>query len=121
MNFIDQLIFDVKSGMWDYVWTWNNEKYTFIPVKHYLRGLNFTLEYGGKKGSLSDVQNLIFPNGFSVQYPLDKILELKESVDESLERTVIDSQKTYLNPPVVVDEDESKNIKPKEDINDDKI
>jgi len=105
-SFIDTLIERTLNGDLDYVWHWSNDKYTFQLTKHPLSGLNFTLEYGGKKGEISDNQILVFANGYGIEYPTDKILELQDAIIESLERTVIDSQKNYVNP-VVVEEDES--------------
>lgn len=117
MNFIDKLISDTLNGDWNYSWIWSNDKYTFKVAKHPMSGLNFQIEYGGKKGALSEKQLLIFPNGYGVEYPSDIILKLKEAIDLSLENTVVDTQKNYINPPVVEDEE---TIEPKATMDEEK-
>ena len=98
-SFIDKLILDTLNGDWNYAWIWSNDKYTFKVAKHPMNGLNFQIEYGGKKGAISEEQSLVFPNGYAITYPKDKISELSEAILISLERTVIDTQKKYINPP----------------------
>ncbi len=101
MNFIDKLISDTLNGDWDYSWIWSNDKYTFKVAKHPMSGMNFQIEYGGKKNEVLDEQVLVFPNGFGNSFPKDKMLELQDAITVSLERTVVDSKKNYLNPPIV--------------------
>ncbi len=109
MNFIDKLISDTLNGDWDYAWIWSNDKYTFKVAKHPMSGMNFQIEYGGKKNEVLDEQVLVFPNGFGNSFSKDKMLELQEAITVSLERTVVDSKKNYLNPPIV---EETTNTEP---------
>lgn len=89
-KFLQKLIENTNSGDLDFVWKYNDgsKSYTFIIPKHYLSGMNFSLE--------KDFGLLIFPNGFAIEYSKENINQLKDSINISLERTVETSIKMYV-------------------------
>jgi hypothetical protein len=88
MNFVEKLIEDTYNGDWDFFWKYSDgsKTYTINKAKHYLSGLNFSFE--------NDKKLIIFPNGYGLTTEL--LEELRDSVDNSLERTVDKSIEMYL-------------------------
>jgi len=115
MNFIQKLIQDTDNGDWDFMWKYNAGTYTLNKPKHYLSGLNFTTREKKKF--------IVFPNGSELTAKPAKMLEeLKNSVRESLIRTMDISIRLYMNEKEMTPEEEStqaeeetnKNVEPKE-------
>jgi hypothetical protein len=89
MNFTQKLIDDTKNGTWDFYWKLNEgtKTYSFTKPKHFLSGLNFSLE--------KDKSLIVFPNGYGLKTGLLSLLE--EAVLESMERTVDTSIQMYVS------------------------
>jgi len=98
MKFVQKLIDDTNKGDWDFKWKYSDgsQTYTFNQPKHYLSGLNFSLTANKKL--------LIFPNGYGLETPLLK--NLKEAIDVSLERTVDESMRLYVEGKEMTQEQE---------------
>ena len=84
MNFVQKLIDDTKSGLWDFAWKYSDasQNYNFNKEKHLLRGMNF---------SLTEPKTMIFPNGYAIYYNEDLMKNLAKEIDISLERTIDES------------------------------
>jgi hypothetical protein len=98
MNFVQKLIDDTNNGDWDFVWKYNDgsKTYTFNKTKHYLSGLNFSLENNNPL--------IIFPNGYGLK--TDLLSELESAVLQSLERTVDTSIEMYMSGKELTPEEE---------------
>lgn len=89
MNFVEKLTKDTEKGDWDYCWKYSDGamSYTFNKPKHYLSGLNF---------SLNDLRTMVFPNGFVIYYDIGLMDNLSEAIDISLARTVDEMVNLYM-------------------------
>lgn len=91
MSFIQKLTKDTQDGIWDGGWKYTeaSDTYAFNVTKHYLSGLNFSIVKNNKL--------IIFPNGYGIEYSKESLIQLKNAVDVSLERTVDSDIKEYLS------------------------
>jgi len=98
MKFVQKLIDDTDNGDWDFKWKYSDgsETYTFNQPKHYLSGLNFSL--------LANKKLLVFPNGYGLETNL--LENLKKAIDVSLERTVDESMRLYVEGKEMTQEQE---------------
>jgi len=98
MKFVQKLIDDTNNGDWDFKWKYSDgsQTYTFNQPKHYLSGLNFSLTANKKL--------LIFPNGYGLETTL--LENLKKAIDVSLERTVDESMRLYVEGKEMTQEQE---------------
>jgi len=98
MKFVQKLIDDTNNGDWDFKWKYSDgsQTYTFNQPKHYLSGLNFSL--------LANKKLLIFPNGYGLETNL--LENLKKAIDLSLERTVDESMRLYVEGKEMTQEQE---------------
>ena len=98
MKFVQKLIDDTNKGDWDFKWKYSDgsQTYTFNQPKHYLSGLNFSL--------LANKKLLIFPNGYGLETNL--LENLKKVIDVSLERTVDESMRLYVEGKEMTQEQE---------------
>jgi hypothetical protein len=101
MNFIQKLTEDTLNGDWDFRWKYNDgsKTYTFNVPKHYLTGMNFSIE--------KDADMIILPNGFGLIYSKESLIALKNAVDASLENTADKSTEMYLSNEGVTEEETS--------------
>lgn len=105
-QFLEKLIQDTQSGVWDNGWGVNSagNMYTFTAPKQILTKANFTLDADNKGKELSS-GCFVFPNGYGIIF--DNLAQLRDVVLESLERSVVSDMKKYDRPIIVV---EDKNI-----------
>jgi hypothetical protein len=120
MNFIQKLTQDTLNGDWNFSWKYNDgsKTYTFNVPKHYLTGMNFSLE--------KDPDMVILPNGYGLIYDKNALKTLKDAVDVSLEKTADESVKMYLVGETMTEEqqaseDESKVEQPVEEKSKEKV
>lgn len=101
MNFIQKLTEDTLNGEWDFGWKYTDstKTYAFNVTKHYLTGMNFSLE--------KDPEMLILPNGYGLIYNKEAMVALRDAVDVSLESTADQSIEKYLSGEGVVEEETS--------------
>lgn len=99
MNFIQKLTEDTLNGNWDFHWKYtdSSKTYSFNVPKHYLTGMNFSLE--------KDADMIILPNGFGLIYSKESLIALKNAVDTSLENTADKSTEMYLSGEGVTEEE----------------
>lgn len=98
-EFLNKLIQDTKSGQWDGAWAVNSNGsiYTFIAPKQILTKSNFSLDVDGKGRELNS-GTFVFANGYGVIF--ENLIELRDVVLESLERTVVQDMRDYDGPIV---------------------
>jgi len=91
------------DGKWNFSWKYNDgsKTYTFNVLRHYLTGMNFSLE--------KDPTMLILPNGFGLIYDKESLLALKNAVDISLENTADECIEMYLSGEEVTEEESADN------------
>ncbi len=96
-QFLDKLIKDVRQGLWDGGFSVNSNgtMYMFIAPKQILTKSNFSLDIDGK-GKELDSGVFVFSNGYGVSF--ENLVELRDVVLESLERTVVQDMKNYDGP-----------------------
>jgi len=101
MNFIQKLTQDTLNGDWDFKWKYNDgsKTYTFNVPKHYLTGMNFSLE--------KDPDMVILPNGYGLIYDKNALKALKDAVDVSLENTADKSVEMYLAGETMTEEQQA--------------
>jgi len=101
MNFIQKLTQDTLNGDWDFKWKYNDgsKTYTFNVPKHYLTGMNFSLE--------KDPDMVILPNGYGLIYDKNALKALKDAVDVSLENTADKSIEMYLAGETMTEEQQA--------------
>jgi hypothetical protein len=99
MNFIQKLTEDTLNGEWDFGWKYTDstKTYAFNVTKHYLTGMNFSLE--------KDPEMLILPNGYGLIYNKEAMVALRDAVDVSLESTADQSIEAYLSGEGVSEEE----------------
>lgn len=104
-QFLEKLIQDIDSGLWDGAWSVNSAGniYSFVAKKEILTNSTFTLDFDNKGKELSS-GIFIFSNGYGVIF--ENLLGLKDVVLISLERTVVTKMKLY-DGPIIVEEDTS--------------
>ena len=106
MNFVQKLTKDTQDGIWDGGWKYTeaSDTYTFKVPKHYLNELNFSIVKNNKL--------IIFPNGYGIEYSKESLIQLKNAVDVSLERTVDGDITFYLSGKIrVAPKDEAEDSK----------
>jgi hypothetical protein len=90
MDFIEKLIVDTYKGDWDFFWKYSDgaSTYSITKPKHYLSGLNFSLD--------KDETLITFPNGYGLMCPKEQLRQLRDEINLSLERTVDECIQLYL-------------------------
>jgi hypothetical protein len=101
MNFIQKLTQDTLNGNWDFHWKYvdGTKTYTFNVPKHYLSGMNFSLE--------KDSDMVILPNGYGLIYDKNALKALRDAVDVSLENTADKSIEMYLSGETMTEEQQT--------------
>lgn len=101
MNFIQKLTQDTLNGNWDFHWKYNDGSkiYTFNVPKHYLTGMNFSLE--------KDQDMIVLPNGYGLIYDKSAMKALRDAVDLSLENTADKSVEMYLAGETMTEEQQA--------------
>ena len=90
-SFLQKLINDTTSGDLDGVWKYvdSSKTYSFVIPKHYLNGMNLSLE--------NNFGSIIFPDGFMMNYTKENINQLIKVINISLQRTVETWMLQYLS------------------------
>ena len=90
MDFVQKLTEDTMRGDWDFCWKYSDgaTSYKFSKPKHYLSDMNFSIE--------KDAEAIVFPNGYVITYPKEELVQLRDAVNISMERTVDECIALYL-------------------------
>ncbi len=118
-EFLSKLIQDVRDGLWDGGFSVNSNGtiYTFTAPKQILTKSNFSLDVDGK-GKELDSGVFVFSNGYGVSF--ENLVELRDEVLISLERTVVRDMHNY-DGPIVVETNTIEPIATKPDVKQNKI
>ncbi len=96
-EFLSKLIQDVRDGLWDggFSVNSNGSLYTFVSPKQILTKSSFSLDIDGKGKELNSGV-FVFSNGYGVSF--ENLVELRDEVLISLERTVVQDMHDYDGP-----------------------